>query len=110
MAKKYEVVVTPSAQKDLTEIKSYFTNILKTSSNSVIEKFLEQVRLLKEYPFTYPVHQDSLLKLVGYRVIPIDNYLMFYVVRSDTVQIHRVLYAKRNYTQLLGIGENASCD
>ena len=38
MAKKYEVVVTPSAQRDLTEIKSYFTNILKTASNSVFEK------------------------------------------------------------------------
>jgi hypothetical protein len=35
---------------------------------------------------------------------------MFYVVRDNTVQIHRVLYAKRNYTQLLGIGENSSCD
>ncbi len=110
MAKKYEVVVTPSAQRDLTEIKIYFTNILKTASNSVFEKFLERVRLLKVHSLTYPVHQDSLLKLVGYRVIPIDNCLMFYVVRGNTVQIHRVLYAKRNYMQLLGIGENASRD
>ena len=28
---------------------------------------------------------------------------MFYVVRNNTVQIHRVLYAKRNYLQLLGL-------
>ena len=105
MAKKYEVVVTPSAQKDLTEIKSYFTDVLKTSSNSIFEKFLEQVKILKAHPFTYRVNQDPLLKLVGYRVIPIDNYLMFYVVRSNTVQIHRVLYAKRNYLQLLGIDD-----
>ena len=89
MAKKYEVAVTPSAQKDLTEIK--------------FEKFLEQVKILKAHPFTYRVHQDPLLKLVGYRVIPIDNYLMFYVVRSNVAQIHRVLYAKRNYLQLLGL-------
>ena len=103
MAKKYEVVVTPSAQKDLTEIKSYFTDVLKTSSNSIFDKFLEQVKILKVHPFTYRVHQDPLLKLVGYRVIPIDNYLMFYVVRSNTVQIHRILYAKRNYLQLLNM-------
>jgi addiction module RelE/StbE family toxin len=103
MAKKYEVVVTPSAQKDLNEIKSYFTNILKTSSNSVFEKFLEQVKILKTLPFTYSVHQDPLLKLIGYRVIPIDNYLTFYVVKGNMVQIHRVLYAKRNFLQLLGI-------
>ena len=101
MAKKYEVVVTPSAQKDLTEIKSYFTDVLKTSSNSIFEKILEQVKILKVHPFTYKVHQDPLLKLVGYRIIPIDNYLMFYVIKSNIVQIHRVLYAKRNYLQLL---------
>ncbi len=101
MAKKYEVVVTPSAQKDLTEIKSYLTNVLKTSSNSIFEKILEQVKILKVHPFTYKVHQDPLLKLVGYRIIPIDNYLMFYVIKSNIVQIHRVLYAKRNYLQLL---------
>ena len=103
MAKKYEVVVTPSAQKDLTEIKSYFTNVLKTSSNSIFEKFLEQVKILKVHPFTYKVHQDPLLKLVGYRIIPIDNYLMFYVIKSNIVQIHRVLYAKRSYLQLLNM-------
>lgn len=103
MAKKYEVVVTPSTQKDLTEIKSYFTNVLKTSSNSIFEKFLEQVKILKVHPFTYKVHQDPLLKLVGYRIIPIDNYLMFYVIKSNIVQIHRVLYAKRNYLQLLNM-------
>ena len=101
MAKKYEVIITPSAQKDLTEIKSYLTNVLKTSSSSIFEKFLEQVKILKVHPFTYKVHQDPLLKLVGYRIIPIDNYLMFYVIKSNIVQIHRVLYAKRNYLQLL---------
>ena len=102
MAKKYEVVITPSAQKDLNEIKSYFTNVLKTSLNSVFEKFLEQIKILKAHPFTYGVHQDSLLKLIGYRVIPIDNYLMFHVVKGNVVQIHRVLYTKRNYMLLLG--------
>ncbi|MBQ5464807.1 MAG: type II toxin-antitoxin system RelE/ParE family toxin [Fibrobacter sp.] len=101
MAKKYEVIITPSAQKDLTEIKSYLTNVLKTSSNSIFEKILEQVKILKVHPFTYKVHQDPLLKLVGYIIIPIDNYLMFYVIKSNIVQIHRVLYAKRNYLQLL---------
>ena len=103
MAENYEVVVTPSAQKDLIEIKSYFRNVLKTASNTVFEEFLEQVKTLKENPFIYKVHQDSLLKLIGYRVIPIDNYLMFYIVKGSSVQIHRVLYAKRNYLQLLGL-------
>ena len=103
MAEKYKVVITPSAQKDLNEIRSYFRNVLKTASNAVFEKFLEQIKTLKENPLIYKVHQDSLLKLIGYRVIPIENYLMFYIVKGNTVQIHRVLYAKRNYLQLLDL-------
>ncbi|MCQ2050519.1 MAG: type II toxin-antitoxin system RelE/ParE family toxin [Candidatus Saccharibacteria bacterium] len=103
MAIKYKVLVFPTAQKDLNEIKFYFTNALKTSLNSLFEKFIKLVGLLKEHPFTYPIHQDSLLKLVGYRVAPIENYLIFYLIKNDTVQIHRVLYAKRNFMQLLGL-------
>ncbi|WP_407458073.1 type II toxin-antitoxin system RelE/ParE family toxin [Fibrobacter sp.] len=58
---------------------------------------------MSRFPSARPSHQDPLLKLIGYRVIPIDNYLMFYVVKDKVVQIHRILYAKRNYLQLLGM-------
>ena len=62
MAKKYEVIITPSAQKDLTEIKSYLTNVLKTSSNSIFEKILEQVKILKVHPFSPELREARLQK------------------------------------------------
>lgn len=99
--KSYKVLIFPSAQKDLTEIKTYYTNVLKTCSNAVFEKFLEQVKLLKECPTVYPIHSDPFLKLIQYRVFSIDNYIVFYVFKNDEVQIHRVIYAKRNYVELL---------
>lgn len=100
-AKAYKVLVFPSAQKDLTEIKTYYTNVLKTQSNAIFEKFLEQIKLLKEFPTVYPVHSDPFLRLIQYRVFSIDNYLVFYVIKNDEVQIHRVIFAKRNYIDLL---------
>jgi len=101
--KSYNVLVYPSAQNDLKEIKKYFTDVLKTKSNSVFNKFLEQVQLLKKHPFVYPVHSDPFLRLIQYRVFAIDNDLVFYVVKENEVQIHRVLYAKRNFVELLKI-------
>lgn len=102
-SKNYKVIIYPSAQKDLKEIKNYFTEVLKTNSNVVFEKFLCRIQLLKRIPFTYSVHSDPFLKLVQYRVFSTDKYLVFYVVRGGEVQIHRVLYAKRNYIELLKI-------
>ena len=39
--------------------------------------------------------------MIQYRVFSIDNYLVFYVFKNDEVQIHRVIFAKRNYIDLL---------
>ena len=36
-------------------------------------------------------------KYQGYRMFPIDNFLVFYVIENDEVQIHRFLYGKRDY-------------
>lgn len=104
MTKKlYKVLVYPSAQKDLLEIKAYFRDVLKTKSNALFEKFQENIKSLKVFPFIHPIHTDPFLKLIQYRVFKIDNYLVFYIVKEDEVQIHRALYAKRNYLDLLKI-------
>ncbi len=34
-------------------------------------------------------------------MITIDNFLVFYIVTGNEVQIHRFLYGKRNYLQIL---------
>ena len=43
----------------------------------------------------------SALAAKGYRHLIVENYLVFYVVARDTVQIRRILYAKRNYRSIL---------
>ena len=37
----------------------------------------------------------------GYRYLIVKNYLVFYVIVGDTVQIRRILYARRDYRSLL---------
>jgi plasmid stabilization system protein ParE len=38
---------------------------------------------------------------LGYRMVVIGNYLAFYVVKKDVVQIRRVIHSSRNYQRLL---------
>ena len=52
-------------------------------------------------PFRCPRPRDTALAAKGYRYLLVEKYLVFYVVVGDTVQIRRILYARRNYQSLL---------
>ena len=97
---RYSVLIYPTAENDIKEIRTYFEEILKTSPKPLLEKLLTQIDLLEENPFIYPLLKDTYLNQLGYRMIPIDNFLVFYVIVEKEVQIHRFIYGRRNY-QLL---------
>ncbi|HHU35988.1 MAG TPA: type II toxin-antitoxin system RelE/ParE family toxin [Treponema sp.] len=98
---KYSVVIYPSAEQDLLEIKEYFENILKTSANNLFQKFYESIDILETNPFIYPLIKDTYLNQLGYRFKPIDNFLLFYIIDDTEVQIHRFFYGKRDYLLFL---------
>ena len=91
----YKVNIYPSAEKDLREIKNYFENSLHTSTKNLFEKFYKDIGLLETFPFSFPAVKDPFLNSLGYRMIAIDNYIVFYVVQDDEVQIHRFIYGKQ---------------
>jgi toxin ParE1/3/4 len=97
---KYSVLIYPKAENDIKETKTYFEEILKTSPTPLFEKILTQIDLLEENPFIFPLLKDPYLNQQGYRMIPIDNFLIFYVIKEREVQIHRFLYGRRNYNLL----------
>jgi toxin ParE1/3/4 len=94
---KYSVLIFPRAENDLIETKTYFEEILKTSPTPLFEKFLIQIDILEDNPFIFPLLKDPYLNQLGYRMIPIDNFLIFYLIKGKEVQIHRFLYGRRNY-------------
>ena len=52
-------------------------------------------------PERCPRPKDLALAAKGYRYLIVKNYLVFYAVVGDTVQIRRILYARRDYWALL---------
>lgn len=97
----YSVLIYPRAENDLLEIKEYFENTLKTSAIPLFEKFYSHIERLEVNPLIHPLVKDAYLHQLGYRMIPIENFLVFYIVNDKEVQIHRFLYGKRNYLSFL---------
>jgi toxin ParE1/3/4 len=101
MDKAYQVLIFPLAEADLADTKDYFENVLKTSSTRIFEKLIETVDHLEENPMIYPLAKDITLREKGYRFVPIDNFLLFFVVIGHQVQIRRFLYGGRKFNSLL---------
>jgi toxin ParE1/3/4 len=99
--KKYSVLIYPTANNDLLEIRDYFENKLKISANDLFEKFFSEIDTLETNPLIHPLVKDPYLSQIGYRMIPIDNFLVFYIIVDNTIQIHRFIYGRRDYLLIL---------
>jgi len=62
---------------------------------------IDKIGSLVEMPERCPFVRNIALKAKGYRYLIVENYLVFFVVKGDTVQIRRILYNKRQYKGLL---------
>ena len=61
----------------------------------------EETPSLSNMPERCPKPKDLALAAKGYRYLIVKNYLVFYVIVGDTVQIRRILYARSDYRSLL---------
>ena len=58
---------------------------------------------LAEMPTRYAMVADEHLAAQGIRKLPVENYIVFYVVseQDKTVTVIRILYGRRDWEQLL---------
>lgn len=103
MRKKYNINYLSIARKDLTDIIEY---IQEDNPNSAL-KFLNQIEdtisKLDDFPYMGATPKDTLLQYKSYRILVIQSYLVFYVVKEKTleVEIRRIIHGKRKYDFLL---------
>lgn len=101
MEQKLPIKFLPSAAQDLTDIIDYISIDNPTAANQVLNLIDESISILAHFPFSGVTPKDARLHLLNYRVLVVQNYLVFYVVVSDFVEVRRILHAKRKYDFLL---------
>ena len=97
----YKVKIYPTAQQDLLEIIDYLTTLSPEAALRYYDLLTEQIASLSQMPERCPKPKDLALAAKGYRYLMVENYLVFYTISGDTVQIHRILYGRRDYRFLL---------
>lgn len=99
--RKYEIRYLPSAQEDLFEILDYIKVDNPNAAIEFIKQIESEISKLASFPRMGVIPNDSQLQTSGYRMLVIDNYLVFYVVLNNVVEIRRVIHGKRRYSFLL---------
>jgi addiction module RelE/StbE family toxin len=90
-----------TAQRDLVEIFEYIKKDRPGAAAGLLDKLDMSIATLAANPELGVVPKDERLKRLGYRVLVVDKYLVFYVVKPKTVQIRRVIHGARRYSFLL---------
>ena len=98
---QYNVKIFPAAQNDLLDIVDYLNTLSSDAAIRYYDLIIEKAGTLATMPKRCPLAKDTQLRLRGYRTLLVKNYIVFFVVNGKTVEIRRILYARRQYDGLL---------
>ncbi|MCL2035085.1 MAG: type II toxin-antitoxin system RelE/ParE family toxin [Oscillospiraceae bacterium] len=101
----YSVISAESAKRDVLGAAQYIEEKLHNpiAADHLLDEAEDAIGSLEEMPHRHPLVNDEYLASKGIRVLPVRNYLAFYVVRETqkTVVIQRFLYGKRDWAAIL---------
>ena len=99
-----EIVVTRAAQADIDELWVYHCGQSIAAADRIVDDIGEKFDVLAEFPnagrFRADLRSDC-------RSLPVGNYLLFYRVLPNTVEILRVIHSSRRVTTLSELEEES---
>ena len=101
MSSKYNIRYLRTAECDLYGIFDYIIRDNPTAAAALLEKIDHSTALLSSNPYMGVTPKDVRLKNKGYRILVVEKYLVFYIVKSKTIQIRRIIHGARKYNSLL---------
>ena len=93
----------PLAQRDLRYIIDYIAVTLKApkAAMDLVDELDSSISRLQQFPYSCRVYQLIESLEAEYRMLPVKNYLVFYVVTEHEVEVYRLVYAKMNLEKLI---------
>lgn len=96
----WKVLYTEQAEHDLREIFEYiaFSLLEPETAKKHARQMMSKIAKLNNLPLRYPLYEKEPWNSKGLRVLPVDNYLIFYlpVESQNAVAIIRIMYGGRD--------------
>ena len=97
MSDAYKVVYSPEALDDIRKIYSYIAYELQVPDTALnqVNNIRKEIKSLNYMPMRYTIVDWEPRKSMQMHKLPVDNYIIFYLVDSDTMTttIIRIIYS-----------------
>ena len=98
---KYSVRLLSIAEQDLQDLVSYMAAENVTAALTLAGRIEKDLLALSSHPYLGKMPNDEKVARLGYRVLVVENYLIFYKVKGKTVLVHRIVHGARDVPRLL---------
>ena len=101
----YEIVMTPDAIDDLTELRNYIADVLlaPTAALNTVRAIREEIAGLATFPAANRTMDEEPWRSRGLRRVQARNFFVYYRIDEDrkAVYILNIIYARRNQLNAL---------
>jgi len=99
----YKIHYLPLALGDLKDIVRYITDELESprAAERFISKLDKEVKKIADNPFRCHLFVSPEKLKHEYRVLHINNYSLFYEVEKEKIEIHRIIYSRRDLLRII---------
>lgn len=101
----FEVKLSFQAEKDLRTIYEYIAFELQAvmTASRQLDRLETKILALNTFPTAYPQYQKEPWLSRGLRFLPVDNYLIYFIVDEElkVVTVIRIMYAARDVERAL---------
>ena len=103
MNKKYHIRYFPLFYKDLEQIMNYIIYKLNNviAANNLIDKIEYEIKKRASNPENYEKYKTCKNRKNTYYKLYINNYIVFYTIKDDIMEVRRILYSRRNFDKLI---------
>ena len=94
--KKYNIEYSKESKQDLIGIKQYIKYNLQEPeiAKKLISKIRKEINSLKDNPEVCAIIDDDIIKKLEIKKLIVDNYIVFYRIKDNNIQIVRVMYER----------------
>jgi plasmid stabilization system protein ParE len=101
-----EVRWTAAARSDLEDIAHHIAVVLDSPRAAVahLDAFLAAAERLSDFPDSHAIGEHPALASRNLRPCLVKGYVMLYEHDDCTITVHRIMYARRDYARIIGLG------
>lgn len=99
----HKIVYLPLAERDLMEALDYIAYTLEApqAARDLLREFDETIRRIAAFPYAHQLYRTDRPMKDEIRKVAVKNYVLYYAVLDDRVEIRRFLHGRRDRSPIV---------